>query len=98
MNSIKLFGIVRRVEREAGRRGYQSDSLIDDTMLPDCGTLGQQLDMAAIGVDARLGPLSSRDRQLVTRLIRNCILGSPRRPMFRGDNAAKLARARRRTA
>ena len=94
MHPIKLLGIVRRVEREAARRGYQADSLIDDPMLPDTGTLVQQLDMAAIGIDARLGPLSTRDRQIVSRLIRNCVLSSPlRRPGKLTTNNVALARA-----
>lgn len=93
VDSIRLLGIVRRVERESARRGYGSDCTIDDAMIPDTGTLGQQLDMAAIGVDARLGPLSTRDRQLVNRLIRNCVLSSPRRT---SPSQPQARRARRR--
>jgi hypothetical protein len=97
VNYIRFLRTVRTVEREASRRGYATDSLIDDPMLPDTGTLGQLLEMAAIGVDARLGPLSTRDRQLVKRLIRNCVLTSPPRQMrSMVDNNGKMAREWRR--
>jgi hypothetical protein len=79
MDSIRLLGIVRRIERESARRGYGADCTIDDTWLPDTGTLREQLAMAAIGVDARLGPLSTADRELTSRLIRRCVLSAPRR-------------------
>ena len=48
MHSIKLLGIVRRIEREAARRGCRADCTIDDPMILDTGTYSQQLDMAAI--------------------------------------------------
>ena len=77
-------GIMRRIEREAARRGYCSDCTIEDAMLPDTGTWGQQMDIAAIWVDVHPGPLSTRDHELVNELIRKCVLSTPaRRPINR---------------
>lgn len=77
MDCIRFLSIVRRVERAAARRGYSADCLVDDDNLPDTGTFGEQLDTAAILLDANVGPLSTGERELVNRLARRCVL-SPR--------------------
>ncbi len=93
MDYIRFLRTVRRIEREAARRGYGSDCTIDDRLQRDTGTLAEQLGMAAIGVDSvRLSDLSTRDRELVSRLIRNCVLSSPRRT----TSSSPLRRAGRR--
>lgn len=83
MHFTKILGIVRRIEREAARRGFNPDVTADDGMLPDTGTINQQAAMALVGVDSgvRIFDLSTRDQELVRRLIQNCVLSGPRKQL-----------------
>lgn len=83
MDYIRQLGAVRRIERESARRGYGDDCTIDPRV--DCGTLRQQLAMVDVGLgaDLRFHDLSTRDQQLVSRLIHNCVLGPRRQPSQR---------------
>ena len=79
MDFIQKVRALRAVERTSAQYGFASDGSVDDSDLPDTGTLREQLAMAKIAVDSgvRLHDLSTRDQQFVRSLVRRCVL-SPR--------------------
>ena len=79
MDHITFARIRRAIERESDRRGYRGDALAEYDSIPLVGTPRQQWDIATIGVDIGTGPLSTRDRELVDRMIRGAVLtgGAP---------------------
>lgn len=64
----------------AAGRGYYGDALCGD--VADCGTYRQQLAIATIYFDLQPRPRTTRERELVSRLIRAAVLGSPRDDAF----------------
>jgi hypothetical protein len=100
MDRIRFFRTVKAVEREAAHWGYHGDALADEGRIPDVGTYDQQMAIATIGVDVLPGPMSTRDRQLVNRMIRGAVLLSrpPREEFPKVDNTRIMARERRRSA
>ncbi len=96
MDFITKLRTMRAIERAASKYGYSADATVDHRTLPDCGTYWQQLDIAAIGLDCgiRLGELSTREREFVGRLIRNCVLSGQKHSQPQAATASRPARRR----
>jgi hypothetical protein len=73
---IKTLNLIRRVEREAGRWGYSGDVTTDEDRVPLVGSYREQMAIATIGRDCSPGPMSTRDRALLNRLVRAAVLTS----------------------
>ena len=98
MDHILFHRLARAIEREAAIRGYQGDIFTKAEDVPLVGTYQQQMDIASIGCDVSLGPMSTRERALLNRLVRAVVLtdkpGEHFNPRRRTaiDHRAKLAR------
>jgi hypothetical protein len=77
MDPIRFLALLRGVKNEAAKLGYHGDALAEGDSVPDCGTYEQEMAIASIRLDVRPRPTNDAQRQLVLRLVRAVVLGSP---------------------
>ncbi len=77
MDRIRFLAVLRGVKSAAAKLGYRGDVLAAADDVPLVGTLRQQREIIAIRLDIGAPLHTTRDRELLARLVRAAVLTSP---------------------